>query len=77
MNDMTLPSRRRIRNVNPGGLRPNSLLNLVHRGSPQYLVLAFGCAWPANPQIPGVDSRVEDLNPIALLGKYHYLGVSL
>ena len=33
---MTLPSRHRIRNLNPGGLRPSSLL-LGHGGSPQYI----------------------------------------
>ena len=33
--EMTLPSRHRIRNSNPGGLRPSSL-PLGHRGSPQY-----------------------------------------
>ena len=32
---MTLPSRHRIRNANPGGLRPNTL-PLGHGGSPQY-----------------------------------------
>ena len=35
---MTLPSRHRIRNSSPGGLRP-STLPLGHRGSPQYWVL--------------------------------------
>ena len=34
---MTLPSRQRMRNSNPGGLRP-STLPLGHRDSPQYLV---------------------------------------
>ena len=32
MNEMTLPSRRRIRNSSPGGLRP-SMLPLGHRGT--------------------------------------------
>ena len=35
MNEMTLPSRHRIRNPSPGGLRP-SMLHLGHGGSPQY-----------------------------------------
>ena len=35
MIEMTLPSRHRIRNLSPGGLRP-STLPLGHRGSPQY-----------------------------------------
>ena len=35
---MTLPSRYRIRNANPGGLRP-STLPLGHGGSPKYSVL--------------------------------------
>ena len=35
---MTLPSRHRIRNSNPSGMRP-STLPLGHRGSPQYRVL--------------------------------------
>ena len=34
--EMTLPSRHRIQNSNPCGLRPRSL-PLDHRGSPQYL----------------------------------------
>ena len=37
MNEMTLSSRHRIRNSNPGGLKPSSLL-LDHGGSPQYLI---------------------------------------
>ena len=37
MSEITLPSRHRIRNLNPGGLRP-STLPLAHRGSPQYWV---------------------------------------
>ena len=35
MSEMTLPSRHKIRNSNPGGLRP-STLPLGHEGSPQY-----------------------------------------
>ena len=35
MNEMTLPSRHRIRNSDPGGLRP-STLDLGHGGCPQY-----------------------------------------
>ena len=35
MNEMTLPSRHRIRNSSPGCLRP-STLPLGHGGSPQY-----------------------------------------
>ena len=35
MNEMTLPSRHRIRNSYPGGLRP-STLPLGYGGSPQY-----------------------------------------
>ena len=35
MNDMTLPPRLRIRNSDPGGLRP-STLPLGHGDSPQY-----------------------------------------
>ena len=38
MSAMTLPSRHRIRNSNPGGLGA-STLPLGHGGSPQYLVL--------------------------------------
>ena len=38
MSEMTLPSRHRIRNSKPGGLRP-STLPLGHRGSPQCRVL--------------------------------------
>ena len=38
MSELTLPSRHRIRNSNPGGLRP-STLPLGHGGSPQYWVL--------------------------------------
>ena len=34
MNEMTLPSRHRIRNSSPGGLMPN-MLPLRHRGSQQ------------------------------------------
>ena len=34
MREMTLPSRHRIRNSNPGGLRP-SMLPLGHGGSPR------------------------------------------
>ena len=37
MSAMTLPSRHKIRNSGPGGLRP-STLPLGHGGSPQYLV---------------------------------------
>ena len=37
MNEMTLPSRHRIRNSSPGGLRP-STLPLVHGGSSQYWI---------------------------------------
>ena len=37
MNEVTLPSRHRIRNSSPGGLRP-STLSLAHRGSPQYYI---------------------------------------
>ena len=37
MKEMTLPSRHRIRNSSPGGLRP-SMLPLYHRGSPQYQI---------------------------------------
>ena len=37
MNEMTLPSRHRIRNSSPGGLRP-STLPLGHGGFPQYWV---------------------------------------
>ena len=43
MNEMTLPSRHRIRNSNHGGLRLSSPL-LGHGGSPQdwvYMVLTF------------------------------------
>ena len=36
--DMTLPSRHRIRNLNPGGLRPSTLPH-SYGGSPQYCVL--------------------------------------
>ena len=36
MSEMTLPSRHRSRNSNPGGLRP-STLPLGHGSSPQYL----------------------------------------
>ena len=35
MNEMTLPSRHRIRNSNPGGLMP-STLPLGHGGSPEH-----------------------------------------
>ena len=35
MNEMTLSSRHRNRNLSPGGLRP-STLRLGHGGSPQY-----------------------------------------
>ena len=35
MNDMALPSRHRIRNSIPGGLKP-SALHLGHRGSPRH-----------------------------------------
>ena len=35
MSEKTLPSRHRIRNSNPGGLKP-STLPLGHGGSPQY-----------------------------------------
>ena len=35
MSEMTLPSRHRIRNSSPGGLRP-STLPFGHGGSPQY-----------------------------------------
>ena len=35
MSEMALPSRHRIKNSNPGGLRP-STLPLRHGGSPQY-----------------------------------------
>ena len=38
MSELTLPSRHRIQNSNPGGLRP-STLRLGYGGSPQYLVL--------------------------------------
>ena len=38
MSEMPLPSRHRIRNSNPVGLRP-STLPLGHGGSPQYRVL--------------------------------------
>ena len=38
MSEMTLPSRHRILNSNPGGLRP-STQPLAHGGSPQYCVL--------------------------------------
>ena len=38
MSEMILPSRHRIRNSNPGGLRPRTL-SLGHGGSPQYYVL--------------------------------------
>ena len=38
MSEMTLPSRHRIRNTTPAGLRPSTLA-LSHGGSPQYLVL--------------------------------------
>ena len=38
MSEMTLPSRHRIRNSNPVGLRP-STLPLGHGGSSQYCVL--------------------------------------
>ena len=34
MNEMTLPSRHRIQNSNPGGLRPRTL-PFGHGGSPQ------------------------------------------
>ena len=37
MNEMTLPSRQRIRNSNPGDLRPSSL-PLSHGYSPQYWI---------------------------------------
>ena len=41
MIEMTLPSRHRIRNSNPGGLRPSSLLlgEHVQEGSPQFFYL--------------------------------------
>ena len=35
MNEMTVPSRHRIRNSSPGGLRPNTL-PLGHGNSPEY-----------------------------------------
>ena len=35
MNEMTLPSRHRIRDLGTGGLRPSTLA-LCHGGSPQY-----------------------------------------
>ena len=35
MSEMTLPSRHKIRNSNPRGMRP-STLTLSHGGSPQY-----------------------------------------
>ena len=35
MNEMTLPSRQKIRNSGPGGLRP-SMLPLCHVGSTKY-----------------------------------------
>ena len=35
--DLTLPSRHRIRNLRPGGLRP-SMLRLGHGGSLQYCI---------------------------------------
>ena len=38
---MTLPSRHRMRNSNPGGLRP-STLPLGDRGSPQYFLRVDG-----------------------------------
>ena len=38
MSEMTLPSKHRMRNANPGGLRP-STLPIGHRVSPQYWVL--------------------------------------
>ena len=38
MSKMTMPSRHRIRNSNPGGLRP-STLHLGHGGFSQYFVL--------------------------------------
>ena len=37
MNEMTLPSKHRIRNLNPGGLSP-STLPLGHGGPPQYWI---------------------------------------
>ena len=37
MNEMTVPSRHRIRNSSPGDLRP-SALPLGHGGSPQYWI---------------------------------------
>ena len=37
MNEMTLPSRHRMRNSSPGGLRP-STLPLGHGGFPQYIL---------------------------------------
>ena len=45
MSEMTLPSRHRIRNSNPGGLRP-STLPLGHGGSPQ--ILSFTSGWGRN-----------------------------
>ena len=39
MNKMTLPSRHRILNSSPAGLRPSTLPPLGHWGSPQYWVL--------------------------------------
>ena len=40
LNEMTLPSRHRLRNSSPGGLRP-STLPLGHGGSPQYWIFTI------------------------------------
>ena len=54
MNEMTLPSRHKIRNSNPGGLRPSSLqieLALTLIGMKQ-MVLGSGYALGSSPCSP-------------------------
>ena len=60
MIEMTLPSRHRIRNSSPGGLRP-STLPLGHRGPPQYWLSHVDgeetCFVSFKPPRPGTEPR--------------------
>ena len=58
MNEMTLPSRHRLWNSNPGGLRPSSPL-LGHRVSPQYWI--FTCEQRKKNWMPEQGSKPRSL----------------